>query len=70
MLTYLGQQTIGIYVIHQGVLCYLVNIIGSINISYVIMIVILTTITLVISQCINIVLQKYKLTAFIFLGKS
>lgn len=69
--TYLGQQTLGIYVIHMSLIFYFIKYydkychIDNEYFEYIS----LTIVTLVITQIINITLQKYKLTRLIFLGK-
>lgn len=72
-LTYLGTQTLGIYVIHQMLLFKMLNVmvrwIDFQGPFYYVYIVLLAALTLVISQVINLQLQKFRLTAFLLLGK-
>ena len=70
ILTYLGQQTLGIYVIHMAFIFYVIKYSGEClgvgNVKYLF----ITIVTLIIAQIINVVLQKNKWTRLIFVGKS
>lgn len=71
ILTYLGQQTLGIYVIHMSVIFYVIGWferysgLGNAYLNYAG----ITIITLAISQIVNVLLQKNRWTNLIFLGK-
>lgn len=70
ILTYLGQQTLGIYVIHMALIFYVIrycNSFFSIDNRYL-EYALITIITLIVTQIINIILTKNKWSRLIFLG--
>lgn len=69
VLTYLGRQTLGIYVIHQSLLRFLIAQFESYSFPYWSLILLLIVITILVSLFINILLQCNKVTALIMLGK-
>lgn len=69
VLTYLGRQTLGIYVIHQSLLRFLIPQFESYNLPYWSLVLLLAVITIAVSQFINILLQCNKVTALVMLGK-
>lgn len=69
VLTYLGRQTLGIYVIHQSFLRFLISQIDGYDLPYWSLVLLLAVITIVVSQFINILLQCNKVTALVMLGK-
>ena len=69
-LTYLGQQTLGIYVINMALIFYVIrycNSFFSIDNSYL-EYALITIITLIVTQIINIILMLNKWSRLIFLG--
>ena len=69
-LTYLGQQTLGIYVIHMALIFYVIsycNSFFSIDNRYL-EYALITIITLIVTQIINIILMMNKWSRLIFLG--
>ena len=70
ILTYLGQQTLGIYVIHMALIFYVIrycNSFFSIDNS-ILEYALITIITLIVTQIINIILMLNKWSRLIFLG--
>ena len=70
ILTYLGHQTLGIYVIHMALIFYVIrycNSFFSIDNSYL-EYALITIITLIVTQIINIILMLNKWSRLIFLG--
>lgn len=68
-LTYLGTQTLGIYVSHQLVMGYLQKWADGLYIPYWCQICLLAMLTLTISQMINVLLQRNKVIGWLMLGK-
>lgn len=72
ILTCLGQQTLGIYVIHMALIFYVIrycNSFFSIDNRYL-EYALITILTLIVTQIINIILMKNKWSRLIFLGNS
>lgn len=72
ILTYLGQQTLGIYVIHMALIFYVIrycNSLFSIDNRYL-EYALITILTLIVTQIINIILMMNKWSRLIFLGNS
>lgn len=69
VITYLGKQTLGIYVVHQTLLAMLVKHLESYGLSYWCLVSLLAILTIIVSQIINVLLQRNRVTALVMLGK-
>lgn len=69
VITYLGRQTLGIYVVHQTLLGLLIQQFESYDMPYWCLVSLLAILTIIVSQIINVLLQKNRVTALVMLGK-
>lgn len=69
VITYLGRQTLGIYVVHQTLLALLVKLLESYGLPYWFLVSLLAILTIIVSLIINVLLQKNRMTALVMLGK-
>lgn len=69
VITYLGRQTLGIYVVHQTLLGLLIKQLESYDMPYWCLVSSLAILTITLSQIINVLLQKNRVTALLMLGK-
>lgn len=69
VITYLGRQTLGIYVVHQTLLALFVKLLESYGLPYWCLVSLLAILTIIVSQIINVLLQKNSVTGFVMLGK-
>lgn len=69
VITYLGRQTLGIYVVHQTMLALMIKHLESYGLPYWCLVSLLAILTIIVSQIINVLLQKNRVTALVMLGK-